>query len=162
MKNIFYFLLLSFFFGCVYSFTGSSVPPHMKTIAIPLLQDQSGFGEPTLKEELTKKLTDLFVNDNTLSVADRATADAVVEGTIFAISDAPSVIEKGERVDTRRITISTRVIFQDLQLRKVIWEKDFVNWGDYKTGDFTKRQEAISEAIRKISEDILLQSVSNW
>ncbi|MDA0986128.1 MAG: LptE family protein [Bacteroidetes bacterium] len=162
MKNSFWFLIFLIFIGCVYSFTGSSVPVHMKTIAIPLLQDQSGFGEPNIKEEITKKLTDLFINDNTLSISDRTTADAIIEGTVVAISDAPSVIEKGERVDTRRITISTKITFQDLQLRKIVWEKDFANWGDYKTGDFTKRQDAISEAIRKITEDVFIQTVSNW
>ena len=29
--------------GCAYSFTGASVPAHLKTIAIPLVDDQSGF-----------------------------------------------------------------------------------------------------------------------
>ncbi len=162
MKNSFLIFILATLSGCIYSFTGSSVPPHMKTISIPLMQDQSGFGEPNLKEELTKKLTDLFINDNTLSIADRSTADAIIEGTVVAVSDAPIVIEKGEKVDSRRITISTRITLQDLQLRKMMWEKDFANWGDYKTGNFEERQKAITEALRKISEDILLQTVSNW
>lgn len=32
--------------GCAYSFTGSSVPNHLKTIAIPFAIDRSGSGKP--------------------------------------------------------------------------------------------------------------------
>ena len=49
----FNFSLLIFLSGCAYSFSGSSVPKHLKTIAIPLFEDQSGFGEPGLKENFT-------------------------------------------------------------------------------------------------------------
>ena len=75
---IFNFSLLIFVSGCVYSFSGSSVPKHLKTIAIPLFEDQSGFGEPGLKENFTTSLINLFVNDNSLEVADRNTADSIL------------------------------------------------------------------------------------
>lgn len=42
--------------GCRYSFSGGSVPPHLKTIAIPIVQDQSGYGDPTLRDEFTQQL----------------------------------------------------------------------------------------------------------
>lgn len=41
---------------CAYSFTGASVPEHLKTIAIPIADDRSGSGEPNLRENLTQKL----------------------------------------------------------------------------------------------------------
>ena len=60
--------------GCPYSFTGASVPAHLKTVAIPLVDDQSGIGEPGLREKITTELTNLFIGDNSLEVADRTTA----------------------------------------------------------------------------------------
>ena len=51
-------------FGCPYSFSGASVPPHLKTIAIPFAEDRSGSGEPGLRELLTEKLTQKFIDDN--------------------------------------------------------------------------------------------------
>ncbi|HTR98852.1 MAG TPA: hypothetical protein VML00_03820, partial [Bacteroidota bacterium] len=63
------------FGGCVYSFTGASVPAHLKTVAIPLVDDQSGFGEPGLREKFTNELIQLFTSDNSLEVVDRGTAD---------------------------------------------------------------------------------------
>ncbi len=150
--------------GCAYSFTGASVPPHLKTVAIPLVDDQSGFGEPNLREQFTTELTNLFINDNSLEVADRKVADAVLDGTIVAISDAPAVVQQGEQVSRRRITMTVRFAFNDMKLRKKVWEKTFSNWGDYDaaSGGLSQRQAGLQEAMRKLSEDILLETVSGW
>jgi hypothetical protein len=73
-------------------------------------------------------------------------------------------VEQGESVKTRRITVSARFVYQDMKLRKKLWEKTFSNWGDYETGGniIAQQQAGLQEAIRKISEDILLQTVSGW
>ena len=157
-------LLLGFFFGgCTYSFKGGSVPAHLKTVAIPLVQDQSGFGDPALRDNLTQQLVDRFTNDNTLQIADRNTADSMVEGVIIDVKDAPSVVQAGEAVSARRITVTVRATFQDLKLRKKIWEKDFSNWGDYASGGgLTQRNDGINEAVRKLTEDILNETVAGW
>jgi hypothetical protein len=130
-------------------------------VAIPLFEDQSGFGEAGLREHLTQRLTDLFVSDNSLAIADRTTADAIVEGNIIAISDAPSVISPGEQVSKRRITMTVHVVFQDMKLRKKVWERDFSNYGDYTMGAET-RTVALDQAIKVITEDILIETVSGW
>ena len=147
--------------GCTYSFSGSSVPKHLKTIAIPLFEDQSGFGEPTLKESFTKSLIDLFINDNSLETAERNTADSILDGSIVTVQDAPSVIAPGEQVDKRRVTITVHVIFQDLKLRKKVWEKDFSNWGEYSVATET-RTVALNQAVAKVTQDILIETVSGW
>ena len=157
-------LLLS---ACTYSFSGSSVPKHLKTIAIPLFEDQSGFGEPSLKESLTQSLITLFTNDNSLEVAERNTADSILEGSVVSVEDAPSVISPStpgsttEQVSKRRITVTVHVVFQDLKLRKKVWEKNFSNWGEYSLGTET-RTVAITQAVGKVTEDILIETVSGW
>jgi hypothetical protein len=149
--------------GCAYSFTGASVPPHLTTIAIPLVDDQSGFGEAGLREDFTRELTDLFISDNSIRVADRSTADAVLSGSIISVTDAPSMVQQGEQVSQRRITMSVRFTFQDMKLRRKVWEKSFSNWGDYQSGsDISQRQSGLKEATRKLSEDVLLETVSGW
>ena len=149
--------------GCAYSFTGASVPAHLKTVAIPLVDDQSGFGEPGLREKFTAQLVQLFTADNSLEVSDRNTADSIVEGAIVSISDAPAVVSQGEQVTRRRVTVSARFAFQDKKLRKKVWEKTFSNWGDYDSGGgLSQRQAGLQEAVRKIAEDVLLETVSGW
>jgi hypothetical protein len=149
--------------GCVYSFTGASVPPHLKTIAIPLIEDQSGFGEAGLREQFTTQLQQLFISDNSLEVADRAGADAILEGAIVSISDAPAVVSQGEQVTRRRITVSCRFSFQDMKLRKKMWDKNFSQWGDYESGGgLSQRSAGIQDALKKIADDVLLETVSGW
>jgi len=149
--------------GCTYSFKGGSVPSHLKTIAIPVVEDQSAFGDPTLRDNLTKKLVDQFTNDNTLQLTDRNTADSMLEGVVTDVKDAPLVLQAGEQVAKRRITVSVRVTFQDLKLRKKVWEKSFSNWGDYPSGGgLTQRNDGVTEAIRKLTEDILNETVAGW
>jgi hypothetical protein len=150
--------------SCSYSFTGSSIPPHLKTISIPVFSDKSGSGEFDLNRKLTNQLIQKFIDDNTLLVSDRLNSDSFLDGTIIALSDAPNVVSGGENVTSRRITVTVRVIYKDLVKKRQIFEKNFSNYGDYIVGgDITSvRKLAIDSAIDKITEDILLGVVSNW
>jgi hypothetical protein len=155
-------IVLALWGGC-YSFTGASVPSHLKTISIPLVDDQSGFGEPGLRERFTTELTNLFISDNSLQIADKTTSDSMLEGAITSVTDAPSIVGQGEQVSKRRVTITVQFAFQDMKLKKKVWDKSFSNWGDYDSGSgVSQRDVALQEAIRKISEDILLETVSGW
>jgi hypothetical protein len=148
--------------GC-YSFTGASVPAHLRTIAIPVVDDQSSFGEPGLREQFTRDLTQRFITDNSLQVADRGSADCLLEGAVVSVTDAPQVIQPGEQVSKRRITVSARFAFQDLRFKRKVWDKSFSNWGDYDSGGgLSKRQDGLKEAIGKLADDILLETVSGW
>ncbi len=148
---------------CVYSFTGASVPEHLKVIAVPIADDRSGAGEPGLRELLTEMVTQKFIDDNTLQVAERVNADAVLECSIVSLSDAPAIVSAGETVTSRRISVSVQVIYRDLVKRKTIFEKNYSNVGDYPSGGSIEiRKEAIKAALEKITEDILLDTVSGW
>lgn len=155
--------LLNFEGCCFYSFTGASVPSHLKTIAIPVADDRSGSGEYGLRETFTNELTQKFVEDNNLSVTDRTSANSILECIISSYSDAPSIVTAGETVQTRKITISVSVVFRDLVKRRTVYERTFSNFGEYPaSGSTEQRREAIETAIDLITEDILLDTVSGW
>ena len=160
------FLLGSMFLGlagCRYSFTGGSVPSNLKTIAIPIVQDQSGFGDQLLKNRFTEQLVQRFTNDGSLTLADRTNADSALETVITSVRESATVVKPGEDVSQRRITITARVSFTDLKLRKKLWERDFSQWGDFPSGaTLTQRDKGIQEAIRKLTEDILNETVAGW
>jgi hypothetical protein len=150
-------------FGGCYSFTGSSVPPHLKTVAVPLFEDQSGSGEPNVRESLTSLVIDQFNRDNSLHVAERGNADSEIDGVITAIPDAPLDVSGNTTVTKRRITVNVSATFQDLKLKKKVFERTYSEWGDYDaTGSLTDRQNAITTALGKLAEDIVLDTVSGW
>ena len=149
--------------GCTYSFKGGSVPPHLKTIAIPVVEDASPYGDPSLRTTFTNQLVALFTSDNTLQLTDRNTADSMLEGVITDVTDVPAVLQGGEQVAQRRITVTVRMTFQDLKLRKKVWEKSFSSWGDYPSGGWlTQRSGGVTDAVRKLTEDILNDTVAGW
>jgi hypothetical protein len=155
--------LVNFTSCCSYSFTGAAVPEHLKTISIPVADDRSGAGVPGLRELFTTMLTQKFIDDNTLRVSDRVNANATIDCTISSFSDAPAVVSGGDNVTTRRVTVGVQVIYKDLVKRKTIFEQNFSNYGDYVgTGGLTEKNAAISVAVDKITEDILLAAVSGW
>jgi hypothetical protein len=154
---------LLFLAGCSVSFKGGSVPAHLKTIAIPIVEDQSGFGDATLASTFTQQLTARFVSDNSLRLTDKNSADSELDGVILQISDTPSILQGVETVTARRITIQVHVTFQDSKLRKKIWDKTFSDWGDYASGStLTKRDDGIQIALQKLEDDILNETVAGW
>lgn len=159
--NILTSIVCMLVFGSCYSFTGASVAPHLKTVAIPLFEDVSGFGEPGLREKFTQKVIEQFRNDNNLELGERLTADSIIEGTISTVIDAPSVIGGNDIVRTRRVTVTVHASYTDMKFRKKVWEKDFSNWGEYTQGQQT-RDVALNQAVDKVAEDILLETVSGW
>lgn len=148
---------------CAYSFTGASVPEHLKSIAIPIADDRSGSGEQGLRESLTQRLIQKFIDDNTLQVAERTSANALLECSIISLGYAPAIVSAGESVTTMRVTIGVKVVYRDLVKRTTIFDKTFTKYSDYpESGGVTERKEALEKAIDLISEDILLDTVSGW
>jgi len=151
-------------FGCgAYSFTGSSVPSHLKTIYIPVAQDKSIAAIPGLRETLTDDLIQRFINDNSLQVANATSADATLDCIITSVTDVPAIVSAGEQINARKLTINVKVVYKDLVLKKTIFDQNFSSFGEYVPGQqVNEREEAIAVAVGHISEDILLAVVSGW
>lgn len=163
-SNLISYIVLSLILaGCSYSFTGSSIPPDMKTIAIPVFDDVSGYTEAGLRENLTNLLIQKFIQDNSLQVVDRKYSDTILEGIILSVRDEPFVIAGNEQVNSRRVLIQARVKFIDQRSKKQYWERSFSQYADYSPdgGTFAKQQ-AIQKAIENLTEDILISTVSDW
>lgn len=148
--------------GC-YSFKGGSVPPHLKTLAIPIVQDQSGYGDPRLRDQFTTILLERFTNDNTMTLVDQGGADAILEAVITNVREEAVSVAPGEEVRQRRMTVAARATFRDTKLKKTIWEKSFSQYGDFPSGGGPSLRDAgVLEAIQKLTEDILNETVAGW
>jgi len=151
-----------FFLMCgIYSFSGSTLAPHLKTVAIPLFEDQTAeFG---IDQQLTDAVIGAINEDNTLKTVDAADADALLSGLIASISDRAGQYNEEEKAEDFRVYITVRVSFEDRHNRQTLWEKSFTDWGQYRpgSGDET-REAAIEEAVGKLALSILNETVSGW
>ncbi|MFQ5708292.1 MAG: LptE family protein [bacterium] len=152
--------LLSLFSCGPYSFSGSS-NPDIKTVSIPIFQDQtSEFG---VKEKLTDAVIDEFTRDNTLKIVDRRSADSVVEGTVLRVDDRAGSFTSDEKVTDVKIFITVSVKYEDVKKRKVLWQGDITQWGTFNPDEGPEsRNKGIDEALGKIANEILNRSVSGW
>lgn len=154
-------ICISLFAGC-YSFTGGSVPDHLKTISLTAVQDNSGFGNPRFRDVLTRRLLDKFRNDNTLVLVE-SNGDAQLQSTIIRIVDDVVSVSPGEVERERRITVSVEAEYTDYVKRKQVWKRTFSNFQVYLISQGQQaREEAVIAALQQIGEDILLAVVSGW
>lgn len=147
--------------GC-YSFTGGSVPPHLKTISIATTVDNSGFGTLAYRELVTQLLVDKFRNDNSLSVVDRE-GDARLSSVITSIREEPVSVRAGDVERERKVTVNIEVEYYDAVKKKQILKKVFSNAQVFSVANAaTERDSAIRSAFQQIVNDILLAVVSGW
>jgi hypothetical protein len=161
-------LLYVFCISCgYYSFSGG-LPPGVKSIAIPTFDDRtSEFG---IKERLTEKVTEKFLGNGSLKLADRRVADSILNGTITFVTDKPLTFEISasgeqsvENVKEYRVTISIEVKYENMNTHKVIWEEKISAFGNYKISEATVgRDRAINDAIELLANDILNKTIAGW
>lgn len=156
------FLTTSFIYlSCgPYSFSGTSVPSHLKTIAVPLVSDQtSEFG---VRENLTDAIITEITQDNSMKIANESDANAVVSGRIISLDDRADTFSANEKVEAYRVYITVEFEVEDRVQNTVLWKEKWSQWGLYKLGESPTREEGIQEAIGKIAQDILNKTVSGW
>jgi len=157
------------FGGCFrYSFSGA-VPSHLKTIAVPLLDNQTAeFG---IAERITDQIIGEFQRDNTFKIADSDNSDSILKGSLLRVEDTPYTYSgQGEgqaqnfSVGEYRLTLVVRIEYIDQTKNETIWQREFSDWGtyDHTTGSPEEREQGFQEAIKKLAEDILNQTVSGW
>ena len=154
------FCLLLFISGCgVYSFSGSSLGG-IKTIAIPLFDNQTD--QYGIRETLTEKIADRFVQDNTLKVVNEKIADSFLRGTITKYLRESHTFDENENIKEYIVRIWVRVSFEEKKNKKVLWKEDnLLGWGIYSAQNETEDM-GRQRAIEKLAEDIVNKTVKGW
>lgn len=147
--------------GC-YSFTGGSVPDHIKTLQITPVNDNSGYGLPLVREELTQNLFQRFRNDNTLKLVESA-GDARLTVTIVRISDETIAVNPGEIETKRRVKLECSAEYFDTVKKKEVFKRNFTGLKDYEVANaFQNRSDALVVLADQVAQDIMLAVVSGW
>jgi hypothetical protein len=154
-------ICLLFFVGC-YSFTGGSIPSHLKTLQINSVTDQSGFGNPNYKIDLETEITNNFMKDNSFELADNV-GDAKLTVTISSITETTNTVGTSELETERRLTVNCSAEYYDNVMKKQIWQKSFSSYGLFDVNSaFTARNETMQIILKQVAEDIMLAVVSGW
>ena len=147
--------------GCSHYSLTSSLPSHIKTVAIPFFEDRAL--EYGVSELLTDAVTDAFMRDHALTVVDEQRADSVLQGSLVSVQDEAMTYTVDENVEERRVTLRIDVTYYDLKKKKVIWEKEGIQeWASYDPADPSSRERGIEEAVQKLGREMLNLTLSDW
>ena len=158
-------LMLAFILQGCYTFSGASLPPHVKTVSVQTFKDRSGSGVAQLGAEFTEKLVDTIESQSSLNIeSDKNRADTYLEAEIVSFSDEPSQLgSETERAIANRITLVVRASFTDRVQNKLFFTRtSFSGFDDYSVGDFAAKEDAIDAAVDQIVEDLFNRMISNW
>jgi hypothetical protein len=154
-------IILVQMYGC-YSFTGGSVPEHLKTLYLSPVNDNSGYGDPRYRENLHRLLIDKFSGDNSLELVQQK-ADARLSVSINSISDEMQTVRPGEMETNRKVTVRCEADYYDAVKKVQIFKKTFSAFSVYPIANASvERTIAITKALEQISDDIMLAVVSGW
>ena len=153
--------------GCSHYSTSTSLPRHIRTVAIPLFENQTVTFD--VKEALTDALLSAFIADNVLCVISSVhEADAVIKGTIVEVREAPFTYGESEEASQFRIQVLVDVAFKDLRENEVLWSQErMLGWGTFNSegadpDGVATRKGAIDAAVDMLVREIVDRSLGNW
>lgn len=152
--------------GCGYGFSSSVLPGHIKTVAIPLMENRSARGG--LDAALADSLVEAFIRNHTLSVVPEKNADSALEGAILEYRREPFSVDANENVQEYKVEIFVAAHFVDLRNNKVLWEEERISqWATYNFIEVGGRpaeteNDGIGRALAKLTADILNRTVEGW
>jgi len=158
-------ILLPFLNGCKvsYSFSGASISPEVKTVAVQLFPNRANIVNPSLSQDFSDALRDK-IKDQTNLVFMSSSGDVNFEGEIVEYRTNPMAITGNDRAAMNRFTIGIRVKFTNIIDPEQDFEEVFNRYQDYdSSNDLSDVEEDLVEAILKqITEDIFNKAFVNW
>jgi outer membrane lipopolysaccharide assembly protein LptE/RlpB len=149
--------------GCAYS-TTSRTAKGIKSIAVPFFVNQTT--EPNLEIRVTERIIENLVDDNTLNVTDEEQADAVLDGAIVSFSNLPFSFNRDLNAEEYHVVIAVELSLYNRRLNQSIWSKRLLRGDGSFLLDSTEEgfsyEDALEEALKEITDQILSLTVQDW
>ena len=140
--------------GCGYRLrgTGSSLPPGIRTVSVPVFKNLTPRYELDVK--LTRAVIDELVARGRVRIAaDAAGADAVLEGEITGFIARPIAFSRGNQADRYAITVTAKVALKERNAVKPLFANPaFVYQQEYEVPSGSSFESLQTEAIDRIAE----------
>ena len=150
--------------GCgIYSFTGTSIQPDVKTVTINYFEYTALKVNPSLSNELTEVLKERFRKMTRLEQVD-LDGDLELTGTVIGYDVRATAITADEVAAQNRLTVSVKLDFMNRLYPEDDFSKNFSAYADYDSTNSLDAVEATlcEEIIDKLIEDIFNATVANW
>ena len=147
----------------IYSFSGTSIDPSVKTITIDYLEYKALRVNPSLSNDLTEGLKEKFRKMTRLTQVD-LDGDLEISGEITGYDVRSQAVTAQEVAAQNRLTVSVKINYMNRIFPDEDFERSFSAYADYDSSLSLDAVEAplCEEIIEKLCEDILNATVANW
>ena len=148
----------------IYSFSGTSIQPDVKTVTINYFEYKALRVNPTLSNSMTESLKDKFRKMTRLEQVDMD-GDLEITGSITGYDVRAMAVTANEVAAQNRLTVTVKIDFANRKYPEDDFQgKSFSAYADY---DSTQSLDAVEgtlcdEIIEKICEDVFNATVANW
>ena len=150
--------------GCwIYSFSGTSIQPDVKTITIEPVVNKSLKVNPTLANTLFEEMCDKYKKLTSLDQTEE-NGDLIVEATIESYQVSSVAVTAEEYSAMSRLTVTVKVKFTNNKHTEDNFEKSFAAFEDYNSENSLDAVESTlcETIVDKLVEDIFNATVANW
>ena len=147
----------------IYSFSGTSIQPDIKTVTIDHFEYKALKVNPTLSNDLTEALKDEFRKMTRLEQVEMD-GDIEIEGSVTGYEVRATAVTADEVASQNRLTVTIKIKFTNRKYPEDDFEKSFSQYADY---DSTNSLDAVEsslceEIIEKLIDDVFNATVANW
>jgi hypothetical protein len=148
----------------IYSFTGTSIQPDVKTVTVNYFEYKALKVNPSLSNDITTALQDKFLKLTRLEQVD-IDGDLEIIGEVTGYDVRATAITANEQAAQNRLTVTVKVSF----INRKYPEDDFENksFSAYADFDAMTSLDAVEstlceDIIEQLCEDIFNSTVANW
>ncbi len=151
-------------YGCgIYSFSGTSIQPDVRSVTIDLFEYKALRVNPSLATEMTEGLKDKFRRMTRLEQVDMD-GDLEISGTITGYDLKATAVTAGEVAAMNRLTVTVQVNYTNRKYPEEDFERSFSAYSDYDSNQTFDAVEGslCEDIVEQLSELVLNATVANW
>ena len=148
----------------IYSFTGTSIQPDVKTVTINYFEYLAPKVNPSLSNLLTEQMKDKFLRLTKLEQVD-IDGDLEILGAVTGYDVKASAITANEQAAQNRLTVTVKLSFVNRKYpEEDFQDKSFSAYADFDASSSLDAVEATlcEEIVEQLCEDIFNSTVANW
>lgn len=156
-------LIIGLFFihSCGYRLTGTGnqLPPHIKTIAIPVFENNTN--QPELHRNLTDAVRQAFLNDGRIKIVQKKSSDLLVQGTLSYYDIRAVAFDSNDVATQYWVKIGVKIKALDRVKNRTYLKDSLKTRWDYTVNtNVVSSEDARLRALDKAYRDISLRLVS--
>lgn len=148
----------------IYSFTGTSIQPDVKTVTINYFEYKALKVNPTLSNDMTNALQDKFLKLTKLEQVDMD-GDIEIVGSITGYDVKATSVTANEQAARNRLTVSVKIDFVNRKYPEDDFDgKSFSAYADFDANESLDAVQGslCEEIVEQLCDDIFNATVANW